>query len=367
MMETVLNVGLTDATLPGFAAIATERFALDSYRRFLQMFGRTVLDIEASLFEGVLDEAKACAGARADIDLGVADLERIVEEFKAIIERQSGRPFPQDPFEQLFMSIVAVFNSWNAPRAVIYRNTERIAHDLGTAVNVGAMVFDNLNDRSASGVAFTRDPATGARGVYGDFLINAQGEDVVAGIRNTLSLPEMQKLLPENYRELTAIMETLEKHYRDLCDIEFTIESGKLWMLQTRVGKRTAAAAFRIATALLDEGVISENDALLRVTGDQLSRLMFPAFDPGARRQDIARRRGGARSRPHVRVRRRGIHRGRGAARGPRGRAGGAARRRPRLDRRHHGRGVPRAGPGASQRGRLVLRGGGRRPPRRQR
>ncbi len=290
MMETVLNVGLNDATLEGLAELShSRRFALDSYRRLLQMFGRTVLDINAELFEAVLDDAKSAAGAASDVELSEGDLERVVASFKEIIERESGSPFPQDPFTQLTMSIHAVFDSWNSPRAIVYRNTERIPHDLGTAVNVCSMVFGNLDDQSATGVAFTRDPATGARGVYGDFLINAQGEDVVAGIRNTLSLPDMEKLLPENYRELLGIMERLEQHYRDLCDIEFTIESGKLWMLQTRVGKRTAAAAFRIATALLDEGAISENEALMRVSGDQLSRLMFPTFDPHAKRTLLAR------------------------------------------------------------------------------
>lgn len=290
MMETVLNVGLNDETLEGLAELShSRRFALDSYRRLLQMFGRTVLDIDAELFEAVLDDAKSAAGAASDVELSEGDLERVVASFKEIIEQESGSPFPQDPFTQLTMSIHAVFDSWNSPRAIVYRNTERIPHDLGTAVNVCSMVFGNLDDQSATGVAFTRDPATGARGVYGDFLLNAQGEDVVAGIRNTLSLPDMENLLPENYRELVGIMEKLERHYRDLCDIEFTIESGKLWMLQTRVGKRTAAAAFRIATALLDEGAITENEALMRVTGDQLSRLMFPAFDPHAERVLLAR------------------------------------------------------------------------------
>ena len=290
MMETVLNVGLNDDTVRGLEQQSgSRRFALDSYRRLLQMFGRTVVDIDADEFEHVLDRVKAEANVGSDVDLSAEDLDGVVREFKEIIERGSGEQFPQDPFTQLWMSMLAVFRSWNSERAVIYRNTERIAHDLGTAVNVCAMVFGNVDERSATGVAFTRDPATGAPGVYGDFLVKAQGEDVVAGIRNTLSLPELEGILPENYRELTAIMDRLEKHYRDLCDIEFTIESGKLWMLQTRVGKRTAAAAFRIATALLDEGVISEDEALLRVSGEQLSRLMFPAFEASAQRELIAR------------------------------------------------------------------------------
>ncbi|MGQ4494276.1 pyruvate, phosphate dikinase [Dermabacteraceae bacterium P13095] len=280
MMETVLNVGLNDATVPALARLSgSERFAYDSYRRLLQMFGRTVLGVEAQLFERVLDEAKESAGVRADVELDTAALREITEEFKRIIRAQTGQDFPQDPHEQLAMSIRAVFASWNTDRARIYRNRERIPHDIGTAVNVCAMVFGNLDENSATGVAFTRDPATGEAGVYGDFLVNAQGEDVVAGIRNTRPLPELAEVLPQAYRELTEIMTLLEKHYRDLCDIEFTVESGRLWMLQTRVGKRTAAAAFRIAAHLLSEGVIDEAEALRRVTGEQLTQLMFPRFD----------------------------------------------------------------------------------------
>lgn len=290
MMETVLNVGLNDETVEGLARLSgSERFALDSYRRLLQMFGRTVQDIDADRFEHVLDRAKERKGVAADIDLDVEDLRGIVAEFQRIIAEETGAPFPQDPREQLRQSIRAVFDSWNAPRAVIYRNAERISHDLGTAVNVCSMVFGNMDDASATGVAFTRDPATGARGVYGDFLVNAQGEDVVAGIRNTRSLPELGDVMPDVYAQLTDIMDRLERHYRDLCDIEFTVESGTLWMLQTRVGKRTAAAAFRIATTLVDEGAISEDEALRRVTGEQLTRLMFPRFADDAAREVIAR------------------------------------------------------------------------------
>lgn len=290
MMETVLNVGLNDETLTGLARKSgSARFALDSYRRLLQMFGRTVQDIDADKFEHVLDRAKADKGVSSDVELDEKDLEAVVEEFKAIIEAETGAPFPQDPREQLRQSIRAVFDSWGAPRAVIYRNAERISHDLGTAVNVCSMVFGNLDDDSATGVGFTRDPATGATGVYGDFLVNAQGEDVVAGIRNTRPLPELGDVMPEVYAELSGIMDTLEKHYRDLCDIEFTVESGKLWMLQTRVGKRTAAAAFRIATTLIDEGVIDEDEALRRVSGELLTRLMFPRFSDEGERELVAR------------------------------------------------------------------------------
>lgn len=288
MMETVLNVGLNDETVRGLAARSgSERFAQDSYRRLLQMFGRTVAEIDAERFEEVLDRIKTQRGASSDVELDAADLAEVVAQFQRIFVEATGEPFPQDPREQLRRSIRAVFDSWNAPRAVIYRNTERIRHDLGTAVNVCAMVFGNLDDRSATGVCFTRDPATGQSGVYGDFLVNAQGEDVVAGIRNTRSLPELEQVLPECYAQLTGIMDTLEAHYKDLCDIEFTIESGTLWMLQTRIGKRTAAAAFRIATTLVDEGVIDEDEALRRVSGDQLSRLMFPHFAEGSGAEPI--------------------------------------------------------------------------------
>ncbi len=290
MLETVLNVGLNDETVRGLAERSgSERFAQDSYRRLLQMFGRTVQGIEGERFEEVMDRAKAERGVSTDVELTAEDLRGVVEQFQRIIAEETGAPFPQDPREQLRQSIRAVFDSWNAPRAVIYRNAERISHEMGTAVTVCSMVFGNLDDRSATGVAFTRDPATGQGGVYGDFLVNAQGEDVVAGIRNTRSLPELGEVLPEVYAELTGIMETLEGHYRDLCDIEFTVESGHLWMLQTRVGKRTAAAAFRIATTLVDEGMIDEDEALRRVSGEQLTRLMFPRFDDHAERELVAR------------------------------------------------------------------------------
>ncbi|GAB2540083.1 pyruvate, phosphate dikinase [Brachybacterium huguangmaarense] len=290
MMETVLNVGLNDETVKALAAKSgSERFAQDSYRRLLQMFGRTVQDIDAEKFEEVMDRAKEDKGVATDVELDAEDFARIVEKMKAIIQEETGEPFPQDPREQLRQSIRAVFDSWNAPRAIVYRNAERIDHEMGTAVNVCSMVFGNLDDQSATGVCFTRDPSTGHSGVYGDFLVNAQGEDVVAGIRNTRSLPELEEVIPECYAELMAIMSTLEEHYKDLCDIEFTIESGTLWMLQTRVGKRTAAAAFRIATTLVEEGVIDEEEALRRVDGEQLTRLMFPRFSEGAERELLAR------------------------------------------------------------------------------
>jgi pyruvate,orthophosphate dikinase len=290
MMETVLNVGLGDACVHGLAEqTGDERFAWDSYRRLVQMFGKTVLAIPGERFEQHLDDAKQARGSASDADLDVEDMIKLVDAFKNVVEAETGAPFPQDPREQLRLAIRAVFGSWNTDRARLYRRQERIPDDLGTAVNVMAMVFGNLGDDSGTGVAFTRDPATGRRGSYGDYLPKAQGEDVVAGIRNTLTLDEMARLQPAAHDELVRIMGVLEGHYRDLCDIEFTVERGKLWMLQTRVGKRTAAAAFRIAVQLVDEGVLDLDTALTRVTGHQLAALMFPQFDPHAPRTLLAR------------------------------------------------------------------------------
>ncbi|GAA2758500.1 pyruvate, phosphate dikinase [Actinopolymorpha rutila] len=289
MMDTVLNIGLTDRSVRGLAEQAgDERFAWDSYRRLLQMFGKTVLGIDGAHFDDALDALKRDRGAPHDVDLDATALRELVTTYKQIVRAESGRDFPQDPREQLDAAIRAVFDSWNAPRAITYRRQERISADLGTAVNVVAMVFGNLGPDSGTGVAFTRDPASGARGVYGDYLANAQGEDVVAGIRNTVPLTELAQLDKVSYDELLDIMATLEGHYRDLCDIEFTIERGRLWMLQTRVGKRTAAAAFRIATQLVDEGLIAEDEALSRVDGHQLAQLMFPRFDERATRRAVA-------------------------------------------------------------------------------
>jgi pyruvate,orthophosphate dikinase len=283
MMDTVLNVGLNDVSVEGLAKqSADERFAWDSYRRLVQMFAKTVMGVRAELFEAALTELKAKVGATTDLDLDVGDLKTLVSEYKAIVLRETGRAFPQSPERQLDAAVIAVFRSWESERARIYRRQERIPDDLGTAVTVVSMVFGNLNLSSGTGVAFTRDPATGSKGVYGDYLQEAQGEDVVAGIRNTLPLQELEHLNPTAYAQLLDIMSTLEHHYRDLCDIEFTIENGKLWMLQTRVGKRTPAAAFRIATQLVDEGLISLDEALGRVTGAALAELMFPQFDASA-------------------------------------------------------------------------------------
>jgi pyruvate,orthophosphate dikinase len=279
MMETVLNIGLSDASVQGLAKQAgNDRFAWDSYRRLIQMFGKTVLGIEGHEFEQAIDAAKHAKGTTNDLDLDADDMRALVETFKQIVKAQTGRDFPQEPRDQMDMAITAVFDSWNADRAILYRRQERIPADLGTAVNIVAMVFGNLGPDSGTGVAFTRDPGSGQQGVYGDYLQNAQGEDVVAGIRNTVPLQELERIDPKSYRELLQIMSTLENHYKDLCDIEFTIERGRLWMLQTRVGKRTAGAAFRIAVQLVDQGLIDMDEALRRVTGEQLAQLMFPRF-----------------------------------------------------------------------------------------
>lgn len=289
MMETILNVGLNDKSVIGLAnKFNNERFAWDAYRRLIQMFGKTVLGIEGEFFSEKLDQAKLAAGVNSDYELSAEQLKNLVVQYKEIVKTESQIEFPQDPRMQLEMAINSVFDSWNTERAKLYRRRERIPNDLGTAVNVGMMVFGNLGDRSGTGVCFTRDPATGSPGVYGDYLANAQGEDVVSGIRNTLSLTDMATVEPELYEELVVVMRKLETHYRDLCDIEFTVENGKLWILQTRVGKRTAAAAFRIAVQLVDEHLITLDEALLRVSGNQLMQLMFPQFDKGNNGKPIA-------------------------------------------------------------------------------
>ncbi|MFB7336309.1 pyruvate, phosphate dikinase [Streptomyces adustus] len=290
MMDTVLNIGLSDKSVQGLVQQAgDERFAWDSYRRLIQMFGKTVLGVDGELFEDALDKAKEAKKVTVDTELEAADLKKLVTRFKRIVKTEAGRDFPQDPREQMDLAIKAVFDSWNGDRAKLYRRQERIPHDLGTAVNVCSMVFGNLGPDSGTGVAFTRDPASGHQGVYGDYLQNAQGEDVVAGIRNTVPLAELESIDKKSYDQLMQIMETLENHYKDLCDIEFTIERGQLWMLQTRVGKRTAGAAFRIATQLVDQGLIDETEALQRVTGAQLAQLMFPRFDENAKAAQVGR------------------------------------------------------------------------------
>ncbi|MGW0772143.1 pyruvate, phosphate dikinase [Streptomyces sp. NPDC002835] len=290
MMDTVLNIGLSDASVAGLAQQAgDERFAWDSYRRLIQMFGKTVLGVDGDLFEEALEDAKAAKKVTVDTDLDAADLKKLVKQFKKIVKSEAGRDFPQDPREQMDLAICSVFESWNTDRAKLYRRQERIPGDLGTAVNICSMVFGNLGPDSGTGVAFTRDPASGHQGVYGDYLQNAQGEDVVAGIRNTVPLADLESIDKKSYDQLMQIMETLENHYKDLCDIEFTIERGQLWMLQTRVGKRTAGAAFRIATQLVDQGLIDEAEALQRVNGAQLAQLMFPRFDEKAKTELLGR------------------------------------------------------------------------------
>ncbi|WSL21799.1 pyruvate, phosphate dikinase [Streptomyces sp. NBC_01283] len=290
MMDTVLNIGLSDKSVTGLAKQSgDDRFAWDSYRRLIQMFGKTVMDVDGELFEDALEAAKAAKKVTVDTDLEAADLKKLVTKFKKIVKTEAGRDFPQDPREQMDLAIRSVFESWNTDRAKLYRRQERIPGDLGTAVNICSMVFGNLGPDSGTGVAFTRDPASGHQGVYGDYLQNAQGEDVVAGIRNTVPLAELEQIDKKSYDQLMQIMETLETHYKDLCDIEFTIERGQLWMLQTRVGKRTAGAAFRIATQLVDQGLIDEAEALQRVNGAQLAQLMFPRFDETAKVEQLGR------------------------------------------------------------------------------
>ncbi|MES5824773.1 pyruvate, phosphate dikinase [Streptomyces sp. RG80] len=289
MMETVLDIGLNDDSVLGLAkASGNERFAWDSYRRLVQMFGTTVMGVDSALFEQAMTFLKETRDVPDDVHLDANDLAQLVETYKNVIHLETGEYFPQSPAEQLRRAILAVFESWNGERARLYRRREHIPDDLGTAVTVQRMVYGNLGPDSGSGVAFTRDPATGRAGLYGDYLSNAQGEDVVAGIRNTVPLAELERLDTRSYRELRAHLRTLESHYRDLCDIEFTIERGRLWMLQTRVGKRTAEASFAIAAELVDEELITPAESLARVSGDGLARLMFPRFDASATGEALA-------------------------------------------------------------------------------
>ncbi|MDA8396639.1 MAG: pyruvate, phosphate dikinase [Actinomycetota bacterium] len=281
MMDTVLNLGLNDQSVDGLAKqTSDERFAYDSYRRFIQMYGRIVLGIKGEAFDHLFEAAKELAGAKSDAEVPTALLRYLVSSFKKIVESKCGKPFPQDPRDQLRGAIEAVFSSWNGERAIAYRQREGISHDLGTAVNVQAMVFGNRDENSGTGVAFTRDPATGEKGAYGDFLVNAQGEDVVAGVRNTEPLSAIGRRFPEIFKELVTIFKRLELHYRDMCDIEFTIEQGKLWMLQTRVGKRTGRAALKMAVDMhTDPGIeLTRSEAVLRVTAEHLDQVLHPQF-----------------------------------------------------------------------------------------
>jgi pyruvate,orthophosphate dikinase len=302
MMDTVLNLGLNDATVQGLAATSGDpRFAWDSYRRFIQMYSDVVLGLDHGAFEEALEIAKEDKGVHLDTDLDARDWERLVGRYKELVEEESGRPFPQDVHAQLWGAVGAVFGSWQSERAKVYRRLNSIPHDWGTAVNVQAMVFGNMGESSATGVAFTRDPSTGERAYYGEYLINAQGEDVVAGIRTPQYLTRaareragakaasMEESLPAVYAELAAVFDTLERHYRDMQDIEFTVERGKLWMLQTRSGKRTAKAALRIAVDMAGEGLIAEEEAVLRVDPSGLDQLLHPTLDPAAPRQVVAK------------------------------------------------------------------------------
>jgi pyruvate, orthophosphate dikinase len=283
MMETILNLGLNDETAAALASgSGDERFAYDSYRRFVQMYADVVLDVPNSVFEARLAELKAERGVQRDVDLSGADLRQLVQEFKAMAREHSGERFPEDPEEQLWGAIEAVFRSWNVERAVAYRRVHGIPHYLGTAVSVVTMAYGNMGDGSGTGVAFTRDPSTGERTFFGEFLLNAQGEDVVAGTRTPLSISEMAHLLPPSYAELVEVQAKLERHYREMQDLEFTVERGRLYLLQTRTGKRTAAAAVRIAVDMVDEGLIDEAEAVQRIDPKQVDQLLHPRLDPDA-------------------------------------------------------------------------------------
>ncbi len=290
MMDTVLNLGLNDRSVLGLAERAggNRRFAFDAYRRFISMFASIVSGVRRELFEDALTEKKRARGARSDADLAGEDLAALVEDFKAIFAREAGEPFPQEPRSQLWRAIGAVFESWNNDRALRYRREKRLTGLLGTAVNVQSMVFGNLGDRSATGVGFTRDPATGEDRFYGEFLVNAQGEDVVAGIRTPLPIARMEEALPDAYRRLLAVKDRLERHFRDVQDMEFTVEEGELFLLQTRTGQRSGLAALRIATDMVDEGLIDAETAVLRVEPSHLDQLLFAVFDPAAKQRAVA-------------------------------------------------------------------------------
>jgi pyruvate,orthophosphate dikinase len=294
MMDTVLNIGLNEKTLQGLIqSTGNERFAWDSYRRFVQMYGDVVLDLkptsktEIDPFEHILEELKHERGVRLDTELTVKDLQELVKRFKAAVKAKKGREFPDDPLEQMWGAIAAVFGSWNNDRAIVYRRQYGYPHDWGTAANICSMVFGNMGDDSGTGVAFTRDPATGENVFYGEYLLNAQGEDVVAGIRTPKKIAELEKDLPQSYKQLLEVRQILEKHYKDVQDIEFTIQKGKLWMLQTRNGKRTGFAAVRFAVDMVDEGLITKEEALSsgRIPPDDLNQLLQPIFDPAAKRK----------------------------------------------------------------------------------
>jgi len=285
MMDTILNLGLNDQSVQALERKSgNPRFSQDCYRRFIQMFGNVVLDIEKHDFDQIFDARKKKAGAKFDTDLTADDLKAVIVDYKKLVQKKTGKPFPQDAREQLAMARDAVFRSWNGKRAITYRRMNQIPDSLGTAVNVQTMVFGNLGETSATGVGFTRNPSTGEKAFYGEFLINAQGEDVVAGIRTPLDISELQKVMPPVYNQLREITTNLEKHYRDVQDFEFTVQDGKLYMLQTRNGKRTGPAAVRIAVDMVGEGLISKEEAVLRVDPQQLDQLLHPVLDPAAKK-----------------------------------------------------------------------------------
>jgi len=290
MMDTILNLGLNDQSVKGLAKETNdERFAYDCYRRFIQMFGDVVLKIEGYKFGRTLDALKEEVGAEDDLDLTTEDLQELVVRYKAIIKDEAGIEFPQDPMDQLITAVEAVFGSWNNERAIIYRNAHDIAHDLGTAVNIQTMVFGNMGDDSGTGVVFTRNPSTGENELYGEYLLNAQGEDVVAGIRTPKSIQALEDSKPNVFKQLVEVTETLEDHYQDMQDIEFTIEKGKLYLLQTRTGKRTAKAAIKIASDMADEGLITKEEALLRVEPKHVEKVLHRQIDPDAEPEVIAK------------------------------------------------------------------------------
>ncbi len=289
MMDTILNLGLNDDTVTALASAAGDRFAWDSYRRLIQMYGDIVFDIEHRAFEKALATRRDARAVEEDTGLTAGDLRQVVDEYKALVERETGQPFPSDPMEQLWGAVRAVFESWNNDRAIAYRKHNRIPDDLGTAVTVQTMVFGNMGEDSGTGVAFTRDPSTGENVVFGEFLRNAQGEDVVAGIRTPVDIQEMESIMPEAYGQLVEIQRNLERHYRDMQDLEFTVEKGTLYLLQTRTGKRTAAAAIRIAVEMVGEGLISEEEAVKRVDAAQLEQQLHPGLDPTAEVHELAR------------------------------------------------------------------------------
>src|SRR5713226_4577879 len=280
MMDTVLNLGINDETVLGLVKLTgDERFAYDAYRRFIQMFSKIVLDTDPRDFEHVLDKYKEQAGVASAAEIPAGALKQLVVEFKQIAERQSGEPFPTDVYQQLSKAIEAVFSSWNNKRAIDYRNYNKIAHDLGTAVNVQSMVFGNMGNDSGTGVAFTRDPNTGEKHLFGEYLLNAQGEDVVAGIPTPSKISRLKQDLPQVYQQFQEIAHRLEQHYRDMQDLEFTVEKGRLYMLQTRSGKRSAAAAIKVLVDMVNEGLITEQEAVKRADTTQVYQLLLPRFD----------------------------------------------------------------------------------------